>query len=241
MTAIAISWADLARLKKAAKASSTLYPHLSHAQRLDALAASEFGVRHFHELKQRYEAGVAACIDRRGPTHRCRFCGLEFDGEAPEDRKLHKEQHQRYEEANMVRNYLPAQYAERERIKRQGYEWMRSPNAAQQREGALAILLSHFDRSLDAAILDNRWPSHPYFEEYVQAALAGAGFIPSSIRERLVQEFGVRGGLIASGSSYWPAHATPRMSVGSQVGVPLERWLRQRIMSVAPPVQDNAG
>ena len=49
-TAIHITWADLARIKKAAKAAET-HPDLTHMQRLDALAASEFGVRHFHELQ----------------------------------------------------------------------------------------------------------------------------------------------------------------------------------------------
>ncbi|WP_025139587.1 hypothetical protein [Achromobacter sp. DH1f] len=229
MTAIEITWAVLARLKKAAKAAKTTYPHLSHTQRMDALAASEFGVRHFYELQQRYEAVVDACVDKRGPVHRCRLCGLEFDGGEAQDQQLHRAQHQRYEEVSLVRNYLPAQYAERERLKRQGYEWMRSANAAQQREGALAILLSHFDRSLDAAISDNRWPDHPYFEEYVQAALADAGFIPASIRQRLIEEFGVREAVMALGSTYWPAGVVRGKAARPQVNLPTEALLKQRI------------
>ena len=141
MTA-AITWADLARLKKAAKAAKATHPHLSHVQRLDALAAAEYGVRHFHELQKRYEAHIDTYIDKDGRAYHCRFCDFTFDGGLPKDIKDHGERHQHFEEARATLGFLPAQYREREHTKRLGYDWMHAPGAVTQRDGALAVLLA---------------------------------------------------------------------------------------------------
>jgi len=199
-----ITWADLARLKKAAKAAKSTLPGLSHAQRLDTLASANHRVRNYHEMLKRYEAGIDACLVKDGVLHTCMLCGLQFDSSEPDDWKQHAQRHELYEEAGFYLGYLPSQYAERERIKKLGYKLMQAEGEHQHRDGALAVLLAHFDRSLDAAILDNRWRQHAYFEEYVQCALADAPFIPSGVKRLLVQEFGERAGVIPKGQSYWP-------------------------------------
>lgn len=207
MNRTTITWTDLVRLKKAAKVAKAEFPNLTYMQRLDVLAARDFGVRHFHELQQRCETDVHACLEDVGGLLRCRLCGLQFDGTEQADVDIHRKQHALYLEAEGALGYLPAQYEERERTKKLGYAWMRSPNPGTQREGALAILLAQFDRSLDAAITNGRWGRHPYFDEYVQAALPGANFIPDDIKNRLIAEFGVRPGVMSAESSYWPVDA----------------------------------
>lgn len=210
-----ITWADLARLKKAAKAAKSALPGLSHAQRLDALAVRLHGVRDYHEMRKRYETGLHAYLAKNGIVHTCGVCGLSFDSSEPVDVEQHVLRHELYEEAGFYLGYLPNQYAERERTKKLGYKWMQAENEHQRREGALAVLLAHFERSLDAAILDKRWRQHPYFEEYVQCALADAPFIPSDVRRQLVEEFGECTGVIPKGQSYWPAEVVRQGSDGA--------------------------
>lgn len=82
---------------------------------------------------------------------------------------------------------------------------MHAENEYLRREGAFAVLLAHFERSLNAAISGKRWRQHPFFEECVQCALADAPFIPDDVRGLLIEEFGERAGVIPKGQSYWPA------------------------------------
>ncbi|MGQ0708201.1 MAG: hypothetical protein ACT4NV_00470 [Rhodoferax sp.] len=202
-----ITWADLARLKKAAKAAKATLPHLTHVQRLDAIAATEYGARHFHELQKRYDAQVASHVDVDSGVHHCRFCSFTFDGTLPADIKAHSERHQLFEEAQAVLGFVPMPYKERERIKRIGYEWMRSSDPGTQRQGALTVLLSHFERSMERAVDGGRWHKHPYFAEYLAYALSGAAFVPESIRQPLSREFGEQLGGIPAGSTDWPSLA----------------------------------
>jgi len=207
MTDTPITWADLTRIKKAAKTAKTTHPDLSHVQRLNMLAAGEYSVRHFHELQKRYEAHIDTHIDKDGRAYHCRFCDFTFDGGLAQDIKTHGERHQHFEEAQATLGFLPAQYRDREHTKRLGYDGMHSPNAPAQRDGALAVLLAHFERSLERAIEGGYWSRHPYFDEYVVCALPGAGFIPRIIRQRLVEEFDERPGVIPAGYTDWPANA----------------------------------
>ena len=114
-----ITWADLARLKKAAKAAKATLPDLTHMQRLNAVAAAEYGVRHFHELEKRYEAQLASHVDMDGGAHHCRFCSFTFDGRLPADIKAHSERHQLFEEAQATLGFVPMPYKEREQVKQQ--------------------------------------------------------------------------------------------------------------------------
>lgn len=207
-----ITWADLARLKKAAKAAKATRPHLTHVQRLDAIAVTEYGARHFHELQKRYDAQVASQVDVDGGAHHCRFCSFTFDETLPADIKAHCERHQLFEEAQAALGFVPMPYKEREQVKRTGYEWMRSPDPGTQRQGALAVLLSHFERSMERAVDGDRWHKHPYFVEYLAYALPGAGFVPESIRQRLAKEFGEQPGVILAGSTDWPSQATVKVT-----------------------------
>ncbi|AVS60887.1 hypothetical protein C8241_03460 [Paracidovorax avenae] len=207
-----ITWADLARLKKAAKAAKDTLPDLTYMQRLDAIASSEYGVRHFHELQKRYDAQVASHLDVDGGAHHCRFCSFTFDGTLPADIKAHSERHQLFEEAQAVLGFVPMPYKEREQVKRTGYEWMFSSDPGIQRRGALAILLSHFERSMERAVGGGRWHKHPHFTEYLAHALPGAAFVPESVRQRLAKEFGEQPGVIAAGSTDWPSQVTVKLS-----------------------------
>lgn len=207
-----ITWADLARLKKAAKAAKDTLPDLTHMQRLDALAASEYGVRHFHELQKRYDAQVASHVDVDRGAHHCRFCSFTFDGTLPADIKAHVERHQHFEEAQAVLGFVPMPHKEREQVKRIGYEWMHSSDPGIQRRGALVVLLSHFERSMERAVDGGRWHKHPHLIEYLAHALPSAAFVPESIRQRIAKEFGEQPGVIAAGSTDWPPQAIVKLS-----------------------------
>lgn len=204
-TANAITWADLARIKKAAKADTPELAGLGHAQRLDALARSEHGARHYHELLQRYEAHVASHVELAG-AHHCRFCSFTFSDFDAGDRKLHLARHQRFEEAELALGFLPLAYRAREELKRHfGYRRLHADEAKARRLGALAILLAHYDRSLERAIEADRWSRHPCFVEYLSAALAKPAFLSDAAARELIDEFGVRPGVIAAGDTDWPA------------------------------------
>ncbi len=153
----------------------------------------------------RYEVGIDAGLVNDGVLRTCRLCGLHFDSSELDDWEQHAEQHELYEDAGYYLGYLPGQYPEWERTKKLGYKWMHAENEYLRREGALAVLLTHFERSLNAAISGKRWRQHPFFEEYVQCALADAPFIPDDVRGLLIEEFGERAGVIPKGQSYWPA------------------------------------
>ena len=227
-----ITWADLARIKKAAKAAKAALPDLTHMQRLDAIAAAEYGVRHFHELQKRYDAQVASHVDVDGGAHHCRFCSYTFDGALPADIKAHGERHKHFEEAQAVLGFVPMPYKEREQIKRIGYEWMHSSDAGTQRRGALVVLLSHFERSMGRAVDGGRWHKHPYLTEYLAYALPGAAFIPEPIRQRLAKEFGEQPGVIAAGSTDWPSQATVELSRSASDAVDSTR-LRENLSQAA--------
>lgn len=184
-----IIWADLKRLKKTAKEAKDTQPHLTYMQRLNVIAKRDYGVRHFHELEKRYEAQVAGHIDIDGSVYHCRLCSFTFDGMLRTDIKAHSKRHQDFEEAQAVLGFVPMAYKEREKIKRIGYEWMRSSNLGTQRQGALAVLLSHFERSMESAVENGRWHKHSDFMVYLACALPDAEFIPESIRKMLSEEF----------------------------------------------------
>ncbi|CAN7632388.1 hypothetical protein LJR189_004792 [Acidovorax delafieldii] len=206
-TATHISWADLARIKKAAKAAQTL-PDLSYMQRLDALAASEFGVRHFHELQKRHEQKVAAHVEMRGGAHFCRYCDFTFSDFDKADRKQHTDLHHCFEEAESVMGFHPLGYKERESLKRAGHEQLMSEHGVTRRQGALQVILAHYDRSLMRAIEGNRWARHPYFLEYLPGALAVSTIWNADVLQSLVREFGERPGVIAKGDTDWPSDVT---------------------------------
>lgn len=154
----------------------------------------------------RYKAGIDACLVKYGVLHTCRLYRLQFDSSEPDDLERHTRQHELYEEAGYYLGYLPSQYAARARTKRLGYKRMHAESLLQRNEGAQAVLLAHFERSLGAAILENRWRPHPYFEEYVQCALADSPFIHADVRSLLIEELGERAGVIPKGQSYGPAN-----------------------------------
>lgn len=205
-TAIHITWADLARIKKAAKAAET-HPDLTYVQRLDALAASEFGVRHFHELQKRHERQVAAHVEIRGGMHFCRYCDFTFSAFEKADRKQHMDRHQRFEEAESVIGFLPLGFKERENLKRAGYEQLMSEDGMARREGALQVILAKYECSLMLAIEGNRWARHPFFLEYLPYALAVSPIWHEDALQSLVREFGARPGVIAQGETDWPMDA----------------------------------
>lgn len=229
-TATTITWADLVRLKKAAKAAKATHPNLTHAQRLNALAQHEFGARHFHELQQRYEAHVASHVELAG-AHHCRFCHLTFSDYDAGDRTLHRERHQRFEEVQIALGFLPLPLRVRESMKRDfGYEQYYCGDAAARRMGALAIILSHYDRSLERAIENGRWHKHPCLVEYLPCAVANSTFLGGDVLLQLADEFGELPGVIVAGDTDWPAKVSCQAGCDSAEAA-ASRQLRETILA----------
>lgn len=225
-----ITWAEIVWLKKAAKAAKTTHPNLTHAQRLDAMAQQELGVRHFHELLKRYEAHIASHVELAG-AHYCHFCHLTFSHYDASDRKQHLDRHQRFEEAQLAEGFLPLPYKEREDMKRNfGYEQLNRGDAAVRRMGALAIILSHYDRSLERAIENGRWHKHPCLVEYLPCAIANSTFLIGDVLLQLADEFGKQSGVIVAGDTDWPAEVQCQAGCGSAKAM-ASRQLRETILA----------
>lgn len=200
-----ITWVDLVRIKKAAKTATGALALLSHTQRLNVLAASEFGVRHFHELQKRYEVHVESQVELSNGAHYCRFCYRTFSAYDADLRRLHREYHQRFEEAQLALGFLPFPFKEREDMKRAyGYEQFYHGDQAAQRLGALAIILSHYDRSLERAIVADRWCKQPCLVECLPCAVASSTFLTGNLLVQLASEFGEQPGVIVAGDTDWP-------------------------------------
>lgn len=234
-TATPITWADLVQLKKMAKAAKATHSNLTHAQRLDVIAKQEFGARHFHELKQRYENHVASYVELNG-FHHCRFCHLNFSAYDAGDRKLHSERHQRFEEAQLALGFLPQSFKEREDLKRDlGYEQLNhGSDAAARRMGALAIILSHYDRSLERAIANDRWHKHPCLVEYLPCAVANSTFLGGDVLQQLADEFGELPGIITPGDTDWPADVPCQAGWNSDKAAASKK-LRETILAAYHP------
>lgn len=237
-TATPITFADLVLLKKMAKAAKATHPTLTHAQRLDVMANKEFGARHFHELKQRYETHVASHVELNG-FHHCRFCHLNFSDYDAGDRKLHRERHQRFEEAQLALDFLPLPVKQREDIKRNfGYEQLyNGSDAATRRMGALAIILSHYDRSLEQAILNDRWHKHPCLVEYLPYAVANSTFLAGDLLQQFIDEFGELTGVIPPGDTDWPAEVPCQAGCGSTEAT-ASKQLRETILTACHAAQN---
>lgn len=202
-----ITWADITRLKKVAKAAKKHSPEYSHMQHLDKIAAKEFGARNFHELQQHYLTIVDSHVETNDESCYCGYCDFNFVNTLSEDVKEHLKRHQLFEEAEIRLGFLPDKYRAREKIKSLGYDDMRTSDVVKQRRGALAVLLSYFNRSIFSAIENESLHAHPYFDEYIAHVVPSASFIPEKIRDALVVEFGEREEIFFSTETYWPVRS----------------------------------
>lgn len=192
-----ITLSDINAVKKRAKAAKKTDQSLSYMQWLDRVAKENYQVSGFYELQTICDNSllISRDIEDQGDgLVYCKFCGFTFVAQPDCDCKEHKKWHRQYEEFLSAMGYLPQHHDRREATKRQGYRLMSSADAEQQRNGALAVLAGHFDRSLSGAIDGGYWRGHPAFDEYIAMALPAAGFIPAHIKSRLVTEFGEKPG-----------------------------------------------
>lgn len=224
------TYSDLAQLRKAAKAANATYPNLTYNQRLNLLAQQRFGVRHFHELQKLYKAHVASHVVLNG-MHHCNYCHLNFSDFDAVDRKLHSERHELFEEAELALGFLPMDAKMRGDMKRDfGYEQLYSGDTQAKRLGALAIMVCHYDRSLERAIQGKRWPKHPCLLEYIPCAISNSTFLTNSLQSQLAEEFGLMANVLVSGDTDWPIHKHCDASSGSPKAK-ASRQLRETILA----------
>lgn len=213
-----ITLSDIGRVKKLAKQAKKNGAEGPHGTLLDKFSMQEYGVRHFHELRVLQANSFARYLSSNGGATRCRYCDLLFYSTFEKDVKHHCALHEQYEQAHALVGFLPSKYEERERIKRLGYEWLYSESDQVRRDGALAILLSHFDRSLASAIADGRWRHHPIFDVYIRHAVSTAVYLPHDVREWLAAEFGEPAGVVDISNTYWPVSAKGEYSISERSG-----------------------
>lgn len=219
MTTSPIRWADIARVKKLAKSAKLEHPHLTHSQRLDHCARQTYGVRHFHELQQRYDASVRAELEDEGNgVKKCRVCDFTFSANVKSDVTYHHEMHASFEEAETVFGFRPEGYRRREEIKTRASRLLRSTDLQTQVEGALAILVAHFYRSLANAIQGGYWHKHPSFAGYLSAAVPAAQFLPDGVRQHLIDRFGALEEPLPQGRSEWPSNRTANVRPSGKSG-----------------------
>lgn len=203
-----ISFSDMLQVKREAKKLRTLRPDVPHNKLLSQVAVDLFGVRGFHELKKLREQTINQHLVANGSTVTCTYCGQEFCPDLALDRKTHQSRHDAFEEATGVLNYTPKQYADREARKKNGYNLMRESSLEHQIQGALMVIRSWFDRSLDSAIDGKYWKQHPTFEQYTAYVVGDIGSFPCQAVDAIEQLYGRKDGVIPKGRSYWypPKH-----------------------------------
>lgn len=203
-----ITLSDVRRAKRMAKTARRASPFLTHQQHLDEIARREFGVRDYHELGVLHKKSMERYLSPEGGATRCRYCGFLLVPEYEEDRKQHDALHEAYEQAYATLGFLPSQYAEREKRKREGYNGIHSENEHTRQEAALLLMFSYFERSLDAAIQGDYWKTHPYFNQYARELAPVANFLPDDLRAWLTNKFGPPQTTVVLAGTYWPATLT---------------------------------
>lgn len=118
-----------------------------------------------------------------------------------------------------------------------GYEQLYRGDAAARRIGALAIILSHYDRSLECAIKNSRWHKHPCLVEYIPCAIANSTFLGGELLLQFADEFGTQPGVIVEGDTDWPAKVPSQQAWGSREAE-VSKQLRKTILAAYLSTQD---
>lgn len=204
-----LTYADIQNVKRHAKQLKANFPELPHAKRLDMASNEAAGVRNYHELNRHFEEVVNQYVDvSDGPNSvsHCRYCDFRFASDYKPDQKTHREHHERFMEVNERLNYRPSTYAERERMKQDGYQ---QANYAEQIEdriaGLLMITRGWFDRSFHDAVSDGYWKRHPSFEEYVAMMVPHLETTYPALAVIVTERYGRMPGIIPKGTTYWSA------------------------------------
>lgn len=202
-----LTFADVHRVKRLAKQLKTTTPELSHAKRLDRAAVELCGARNFHELNRWFDQVINQHVDMpEGPNSvsHCLYCDYRFAADHKPDQKSHRDIHERFMEAEEKLGYRPGTYAERERLKKDGYEKLsRRGDEIEGIDGLLMITRSWFDRSLHSAVAAGNWSKHPTFETYVAMMIPQLETMNSALAEVLAERYGRTPGIIAMGNTYW--------------------------------------
>ena len=202
-----LSYADVERVKRRAKQLKSTFPELPHAKRLDKAAVELCGVRNFHELNRWFDQMINQRVDTpEGPNSvsHCLYCDYRFAADLKPDQKSHRDIHERFMEAEMKLAYRPGTLAEREGMKRDGYDKVNHGECDADRvDGLLMITRGWFDRSLHSAITGRYWSKHPTFEAYVARMIPHLETINSMLATVLAARYGRTPGIIEMDDTYW--------------------------------------
>lgn len=185
-----------------------------HAVCLNRAASKLYPVANYRDLQTLLIANVKQHVTITDSLAHCSYCDFSYAPSAPGDTALHNKRHAQFEQATAEIGYMPAHYKQREESKREGYRLMHSDaDLSDQVHGGLMVLRSHFDRSLQLAIIEKYWREHPIFKKYVAMAISSEShFISAPVRHEIEKQYGSYGTVDGLMESYWYPPAKPRRS-----------------------------
>lgn len=151
-----ITFSDIKQVKRQTKQLESTYTTLKLGQRLDKAAAQRLGVRDYHEATRLYDKWLMLHVHFSADTNgvsKCGYCEFSFAADLKSDRQIHRKHHEQFHEACDALGYLPANYVQREIMKRDGRELISDSQTVEERiRGVLLVLHGWFDRSLFDAL-----------------------------------------------------------------------------------------
>jgi len=198
-----VSLLDIEKIKREAKKNRKHFPSLSHGQRLDQAAIAILKVRDFHEAKELSSKHINSFVYKSGATDNCKYCHLTFVSTEKHDIKEHEKMHLEYEKVESSLGFIPSGMEAREKEKRLAYEELALKNSDKiQINGALRLMKSWFERSLEASISRGDWSNHPSFKKYV-SMLDFSDLFSKKIMKTIHERYGKIDGKISKGTTYW--------------------------------------
>jgi len=200
---------DLENLKKLAKQAKTLYPGLSHAQRLNLMAQHHLHARSYHEVRKWAARSLERHYERKdnGVIY-CKLCRFNFAPGVSRDSTTHEQRHLNFEDALFSLGALPAARATQEQIKRDAHDLIHcAPSASDELAGVELLLKSWYDRSLESAIEHGDWKKHPSLAEYAAMMFPTVEVWLQQSRELYLAKYGCNPGVIAKGGHTWAPSA----------------------------------
>jgi hypothetical protein len=199
-----ITYSHIKQIKRTAKELKRTNPEFKLGQ-LQNLAATQLGLRDWHEAVRLYDTWLLSQVHESDKgVGKCSLCEFSFVVDLKEDRKAHREIHERFHEASEFLRYIPGNYTQRELMKQEGRAKALSDADLETRlDGLLMLVRGWFDRSLSKAIYGDYWRKHPAFEEYLSMIQDTLPDHYAELTAVLKTRYGYRPGEITAGESHW--------------------------------------
>lgn len=210
MTNPTISLSDMEAVEAKANSLKTEYPGTPEEKLLNQAAHDLYGARDYEELNGWRKATIRSYLRPISGRDVCSYCGCGIISSEGADVMHHQSIHNRFEKAIETLGYRPLISREQDESRSQGWSEMNKDQPIELRiKGALKLLRTFFDQSLETAIRNDYWKEHPSFEKYAAYFTPNPGFFPEEIEGELLRMFGRIPGEMTPGQQHWnPPRAT---------------------------------